>query len=44
MHPYARIEFVQNDVKVSRLTATKYVDTLARAGFLEKRKVGRGNS
>jgi Fic family protein len=43
MHPYTKIEFVQNDLKVSRLTATKYLDALAGAGFVEKRKVGRSN-
>ena len=43
IHPYTKIEFVQNDLKVSRLTATKYLDTLAGAGFVEKRKVGRSN-
>lgn len=42
-HPYTKIEFVEHDLKVSRLTATKYLDTLAAAGFLEKRKVGRSN-
>lgn len=43
MHPYTKIEFVQNDLKVSRLTAAKYLDALAGAGFLEKRRVGRSN-
>lgn len=42
-HPYTKIEFVEHDLKVSRLTATKYLDALAAAGFLEKRKVGRSN-
>jgi len=42
-HPYTRIEFVQHDLKVSRLTATRYLDLLARDGFLHKRKVGRSN-
>lgn len=40
-HPYTRIEFLQNDLKVSRLTATKYLDCLADAGFLHKQKIGR---
>ena len=42
-HPYTKIDFVMRDLNVSRLTATKYLDALAEAGFLEKRKVGRIN-
>lgn len=42
-HPYTKIEFLQNDLKVSRLTATKYLDTLAADGLLEKRRIGRTN-
>ena len=42
-HPYTKIEFIQNDLKVSRLTATRYLDALTDAGFLVKRKVGRSN-
>ena len=43
MHPYTKIEFVERDLKVSRLTATKYLEELARAGFVQKVKVGRSN-
>ena len=42
-HPYTRIEFVQRDLQVSRLTATKYRDALAASGFVQKQKIGRGN-
>ena len=42
-HPYTKIEFVQRDLKVSRLTATKYMDSLAGDGFVQKQKVGRSN-
>lgn len=42
-HPYTKIEFVQSDLKVSRLTATRYLDALTDAGFLGKQKVGRSN-
>lgn len=42
-HPYTKIEFIQRDLDVSRVTATKYLDTLAQDGFLLKRKVGRSN-
>ncbi len=40
-HPYTRIEYVQRDLRVSRITASKYLNTLAEAGFVEKRKAGR---
>ena len=30
-------------MKVSRLTATKYMDALAAGGFVQKQKVGRSN-
>ena len=43
MHPYTKIEFLQNDLQVSRLTATKYLDVLAETGFLQKQKIGRSN-
>ena len=42
-HPYTKIEFVQRDLKVSRLTATKYMDALADGRFVQKHKVGRSN-
>lgn len=42
-HPYTRIEFVERDLKVSRLTATKYLDALAADGFVRKVKLGRSN-
>jgi Fic family protein len=40
-HPYTKIEFIQTDLKVSRVTATRYLDALARDGLLAKQKVGR---
>lgn len=42
-HPYTKIEFVERDLKVSRLTATKYLDDLTQGGFLRKIKKGRSN-
>jgi Fic family protein len=42
-HPYTKIEFVQRDLQVSRITATKYLDALVAGGFVEKQKMGRGN-
>ncbi len=42
-HPYTKIEFVERDLNVSRLTATKYLDTLSADGLLQKEKIGRSN-
>jgi Fic family protein len=42
-YPYTKIEFIQHDLKVSRLTATRYLDVLVSSGFLRKRKIGRSN-
>jgi Fic family protein len=42
-HPYTKIDFVKNDLGVTRLTATRYLDELARGGILEKQRVGRSN-
>lgn len=42
-HPYTKIEFVERDLRVSRLTATKYLDALTTSGFVQKIKVGRSN-
>jgi len=42
-HPYTKIEFVERDLKVSRLTATKYLEALCAGGFVQKVKVGRTN-
>ncbi|MFO7551747.1 MAG: Fic family protein [Haliea sp.] len=42
-HPYTKIEFIERDLKVSRLTATKYLDALTEGGFLHKQKQGRSN-
>jgi Fic family protein len=42
-HPYTKIAILQQDLSVSRLTATRYLDQLAAAGYLEKRRYGRAN-
>ncbi len=42
-HPYTKVEFVQRDLQVSRITATKYLDALTAGGFVQKQKMGRGN-
>jgi Fic family protein len=43
MHPYTKIEFVQRDLGVSRITATKYLEALTEGGFVQKQRIGRGN-
>lgn len=42
-HPYTKIEFLQKDLHISRITAMKYLDALSKAGFLEKQKIWRNN-
>jgi len=42
-HPYTKIEFLQRDLNISRMTATRYLDALAESGFLNKQKMGRSN-
>ncbi len=42
-HPYTKIEFVVNDLGVSRLTAANYLNKLADDNILKKEKLGTGN-
>ncbi len=42
-HPYTKIEFVVNDLGVSRLTAANYLNKLADDKMLRKEKLGTGN-
>ncbi len=42
-HPYTKIEFVVNDLKVSRITAASYLNKLADDGLLKKARIGTGN-
>jgi Fic family protein len=42
-HPYTKIEFIIDDLGVSRITATKYLEQLTEHGFLHKEKIGRTN-
>lgn len=42
-HPYTRIEYVMDDLSVSRPTATKYLEQLVENGFLHKFVDGRNN-
>ena len=42
-HPYTKIEFLEKDMMVNRVTAAKYLDMIVDAGLLEKVKMGRSN-
>jgi len=42
-HPYTKIEFIVEDMGVSRITAGNYLNKLAKDGILEKKKIGTGN-
>jgi len=42
-HPYTKIEFLVNDLDVSRLTAGNYLNKLAEDKMLRKDKLGTGN-
>jgi Fic family protein len=42
-HPYTKIQFVEDELGVTRVTAAKYLDALAEGGVLTKMKVGRNS-
>jgi Fic family protein len=42
-HPYTKIEFVMQDLQVSRITATKYLNELVLIGLLSKHKKWKEN-
>lgn len=42
-HPYTKIDFLIEELGVTRITATKYLEQLVEHGFLTKQKVGRAN-
>jgi len=42
-HPYTRIEYVQGDLKITRQTAARYLDSLAEHGFVNKHRAGKNN-
>ena len=42
-HPYTKVAFLEQDLGVSRATATRYLDTLAKDGILDKQRLGREN-
>jgi Fic family protein len=42
-HPYTKIEYIEKDLGVSRITASKYLNQLAKDKILKKEKLGTGN-
>lgn len=40
-HPYTKIIMVERELKTSRVTATRYLNELARIGLMQKMKMGR---
>ncbi|HEV7346781.1 Fic family protein [Telluribacter sp.] len=42
-HPYTKIEFLMDDLRVTRITATRYLELLTEKGFVIKQKIGRSN-
>jgi len=42
-HPYTKIEFIQRDLDVSRITAANYLNQLAGDKLLTKKKLGTAN-
>lgn len=42
-HPYTKIDFVTDELNVSRPTAMSYLNQLVEGGMLEKLKIGREN-
>lgn len=42
-HPYTKVEFLEEEMQVQRLTATRYLNKMVEAGILEKVKIWRTN-
>jgi len=42
-NPYTKIEYLENDLKVTRQTASNYLNKISSLGLLEKIKVGKVN-
>jgi Fic family protein len=42
-YPYTKIEYIMNDLGVSRITATNYLNSMAADGILTKQKFGKTN-
>lgn len=42
-HPYTKIEFLQQDLQINRITASKYLNELTDGGLLVKYRIGKSN-
>jgi Fic family protein len=42
-YPYTKIEYLENDLGISRNTAIRYLDALAKQKIVTKQKIGRDN-
>jgi Fic family protein len=42
-HPYTKISFLESDLSVTRITATRYLNELIRIGILQVHRIGREN-
>lgn len=42
-NPYTKIEFLEKDLKITRQTASNYLDKVSKLGLLEKTKIGKTN-
>lgn len=42
-YPYTKIEFIERELGVSRVTASKYLEQLTSSGFLRKQRLGKTN-
>ena len=42
-HPYTKIEFLEQELGISRITAASYLNKLADDGILRKEKLGTAN-
>ncbi|MDQ8003841.1 MAG: Fic family protein [Pedobacter sp.] len=42
-HPYTKIEFIKNDLRIARKTAGRHLDQLCETGLITKNKIGKEN-
>ena len=42
-HPYTKVEFLEKELSVSRQTATRYLNEVAKTGLIQKIRVGRNH-
>lgn len=40
-HPYTKVEFLEKELMVSRITANRYLNALVKTGLIERIKIGR---